>query len=76
METLGWMVGIAGAVAASVLWLGMMLCLLTSVRHSIAAKIGWIVLFLTINILAAVIYYVLVYTRQPAEYQIESISRP
>lgn len=72
-RTLGAIFGVAGSAAASVLWIGMMFCALSSVRHSMVAKICWMVLFLTINILAALMYYIVVYNRLPTDSQAETI---
>lgn len=67
VKLLSGVLGVWGALAASILWLGMMLYALASYRHSVIAKILWMVAFLTVNILAALIYYLLVYIREPMQ---------
>jgi hypothetical protein len=61
LRIIGDILGVLGAFGASAIWIGMMLDCLLGKRPS---KVGWLFLMLTINILAALIYYFTRYNRK------------
>jgi hypothetical protein len=64
LNLFGGALGIFVALAASFLWIGMLIDCIIARNVNVAAKLLWIVALLIVNIAAALVYYFSTYTRQ------------
>lgn len=64
LQVLGGVVGVVGAPASIVIWLGMMAFCLREDRSSLSTRIFWFILFFTTAWFGAAAYFFKVYRRQ------------